>query len=59
MKTIWNDWLKQAVFIYSVLYTIATFFGCIIFSVGERKNSLPTLNFLQKNRNTHQISCII
>lgn len=22
--------------------------GCIIFSVGERKNSLPTLNFLQK-----------
>ena len=33
--------------------------GCIIFSVGERKNSLPTLNFLQKNRNTHQISCII
>ena len=33
--------------------------GCIIFSVGERNNSLPTLNFLQKNRNTHQISCII
>ena len=22
--------------------------GCIIFSVGEIKNSLPTLNFLQK-----------
>ena len=33
--------------------------GCIIFSVDERNNSLPTLNFLQKNRNTHQISCII
>ncbi len=24
-------------------------FGCIIFSVGERKNSLPTLNFFAKN----------
>ena len=22
--------------------------GCIIFSVGERKNSLPTLNFFAK-----------
>ena len=22
--------------------------GCIIFSVGERKNSLPTLNFCKK-----------
>ena len=38
---------------------LAKNYGCIIFSVGERKNSLPTLNFLQKNRNTHQISCII
>ena len=34
-------------------------YGCIIFSVGERKNSLPTLIFCKKNRNTHQISCII
>ena len=33
-------------------------FGCIIFSVGERKFS-PNAKFLQKNRNTHQISCII
>ena len=40
-------------------FIIYLYFGCIIFSVGERKNSLPTLNFLQKNRNTHQISCII
>ena len=32
--------------------------GCIIFSVGERKFS-PNAKFLQKNRNTHQISCII
>ncbi|EFI42112.1 DUF6608 family protein [Peptoniphilus sp. oral taxon 386] len=24
MKSIWNNWLKQAVFIYSVLYTVAT-----------------------------------
>ena len=27
---------------------VVSFFGCIIFSVGEIKNSLPTLNFLQK-----------
>ena len=24
------------------------YYGCIIFSVGERKNSLPTLNFCKK-----------
>ena len=37
---------------------IASFKGCIIFSVGERKFS-PIAKFLQKNRNTCQISCII
>ena len=31
MKTIWNDWLKQAVFIYSVLYTIATIFNSVLY----------------------------
>ena len=28
------------------------YYGCIIFSVGERKNSLPTLIFLQ-NKEEH------
>ena len=46
---------KKEVIMFELLKSL----GCIIFSVGERKNSLPTLNFLQKNRNTHQISCII
>ena len=31
MKTVWNDWLKQAVFIYSVLYTIATIFNSVLY----------------------------
>ena len=34
-------------------------YGCIIFSVGERKFSPNAKFFCKKNRNTHQISCII
>lgn len=31
MKTIWNNWLKQSVFIYSALYTVATIFNSILY----------------------------
>ena len=31
MKSIWNNWLKQAVFLYSVLYTAATIFNSILY----------------------------
>ncbi len=31
MKSIWNNWLKQSVFIYSALYTVATIFNSIIY----------------------------
>ena len=31
MKSIWNNWLKQSVFIYCVLYTIATIFNSVLY----------------------------
>ncbi len=31
MKNIWNKWLKQSIFIYSVLYTIATIFNSVLY----------------------------
>ena len=31
MKSIWNNWLKQAVFLYSALYTIATIFNSVLY----------------------------
>lgn len=31
MKNVWNKWLKQSIFIYCVLYTIATIFNSILY----------------------------
>jgi len=31
MKSIWNKWLKQSIFVYSVLYTIATIFNSVLY----------------------------
>lgn len=31
MKSIWNNWLKQSVFLYSVLYTVATVFNSVLY----------------------------
>ena len=31
MKSIWNSWLKQAVFLYSVLYTFATILNSMLY----------------------------
>lgn len=31
MKSMWNDWLKQAVFLYSVLYTFATILNSVLY----------------------------
>ena len=31
MKSIWNSWLKQAVFLYSSLYTVATIFNSVLY----------------------------
>ena len=31
MKSIWNNWLKQSIFIYCVLYTIATIFNSVLY----------------------------
>ena len=31
MKSIWNSWLKQAVFLYSVLYTFATISNSVLY----------------------------
>lgn len=31
MKSIWNSWLKQAVFLYSALYTVATIFNSVLY----------------------------
>lgn len=33
MKSIWNKWLKQSVFIYCVLYTLATVFNSVLFLI--------------------------
>ncbi len=31
MKSIWNSWLKQAVFLYSALYTFATISNSVLY----------------------------
>lgn len=31
MKKIWNSWLKEAIFIYSIIYTIATIINSIAY----------------------------
>ena len=31
MKSMWNNWLKQAVFPYSVLYTFATILNSVLY----------------------------
>ncbi|WP_427194853.1 DUF6608 family protein [Treponema denticola] len=31
IKSIWNNWLKQAVFLYSALYTVATIFNSVLY----------------------------
>ncbi len=31
MKNIWNKWLKQSIFIYCVLYTIATIVNSVVY----------------------------
>ena len=31
MKSIWNKWLKQSIYIYCVLYTVATIFNSILY----------------------------
>lgn len=31
MKSIWNNWLKQAVFLYSALYTVATISNSVLY----------------------------
>lgn len=31
MKSMWNNWLKQAVFLYSVLYTFATILNSMLY----------------------------
>ena len=31
MKSMWNNWLKQAVFLYSVLYTFATILNSVLY----------------------------
>ena len=34
MKSIWNNWLKQSVFLYSALYTVATIFNSILYLIN-------------------------
>ena len=34
MKSMWNNWLKQAVYLYSVLYTVATMFNSILYLIN-------------------------
>ena len=34
MKAIWNNWLKQSVFLYSVLYTVATIFNSMLYLIN-------------------------
>ena len=31
MKSVWNNWLKQSVFLYSALYTVATIFNSVLY----------------------------
>ncbi len=33
MKSVWNKWLKQSVFIYCVLYTIATIINSVLYLI--------------------------
>ena len=40
---------KKDIFRMKFMWKMSFYIGCIIFSVGERKNSLPTLNFFAKN----------
>ena len=34
MKSMWNNWLKQSVFLYSVLYTLATIVNSILYLIN-------------------------
>jgi len=31
MKSIWNNWLKKSIFLYCVLYTVATMFNSVLY----------------------------
>lgn len=47
MKKIWNEWLKNAVFIYCVIYTIAT----LVNSIGYLASGI----YADPNGNWHEI----
>ena len=47
-KILKQNMIRQVLYIISTRIFLAEILGCIIFSVGERKNSLPTLNFYKK-----------
>lgn len=47
MKYIWNKWLKQATFLYSVLYTIATIFNSVLYLLNGK--------YEDPNGNWHEI----
>lgn len=47
MKYIWNNWLKQATFLYSVLYTIATIFNSVLYLLNGK--------YEDPNGNWHEI----
>ena len=34
MKSMWKNWLRQSVFLYSVLYTVATIFNSILYLIN-------------------------
>ena len=47
MKSIWNKWLKQETFLYSVLYTVATIFNSVLYLLNGK--------YKDPNGNWHEI----
>jgi len=47
MKSMWNNWLKQAVSLYSVLYTFATILNSVLY--------LLKVHYEDPNGNWHEL----
>lgn len=47
MKSVWDGWLKQAVFLYSVLYTVATILNSVLYLLNG--------NYEDPNGNWHEL----
>ncbi len=49
MKKIWNNWLKESIFIYSVIYTVTTIVNSIAYLIQGIRND-PSGNWHELTR---------